>query len=142
MGTHPIFESDFDCLTEMANRSQAVFLNQMLRLRSRIQNRLPHELMEQAGPIETHMAKQPRLYDERFTTHMNHPFNQQSREMLKEIREMGLYIDEHRDFNEMMYQIREETDRGKPYKLYSKKKWKNEDITWSKDPNWKKMTNK
>ena len=58
--------------------------------------------------------------------------------MLKEIREMGLYIDEHRDFNEMMHQIREETDRPRPYKVYSKKKWKNEDITWSKDPNWTK----
>ena len=60
----------------MANRSQAQFINQMLRLRSRIQNRLPHELLEQAGQIETHMAKQPKLYDERFTNHINSPFNQ------------------------------------------------------------------
>ena len=54
--------------------------------------------------------------------------------MLKEIREMGLYIDEHRDFKEEMVRMRE--GRGSKAKAPSKqssKKWKNEGITWNKD---------
>ena len=35
----------------MANRSQAEFVRQMLRLRAKHQNRLPHELIEQAGQV-------------------------------------------------------------------------------------------
>ena len=54
--------------------------------------------------------------------------------MLKEIREMGLYIDEHRDFKEEMVRLREGRGKmAKPAKKHSSKKWKNEGITWSKD---------
>ena len=53
--------------------------------------------------------------------------------MLSEIREMGLYIDEHRDFNELM--IADRIGRGKEPKpkTHSTKKWKYEDETWTKD---------
>merc|ERR1711951_29416 len=108
MGTHPIFESDFDCLTESKQENgqpfpgKTEFVRQMLRLRARHQNRLPHELIEQAGPVETHMAKQPKMYDERWCNISNTPLIQQTHVLMRELREMGLYIDEHRDFNEAM----------------------------------------
>merc|ERR1711887_418552 len=139
MGTHPIFESDFDCLTEfriMANRSQAEFVRHMLRLRAKIQRRTPHELYEQAGMVEYHMSKQPKVYDERFTDMVNNPLIQQNFEMLKEIREMGLYIDEHRDFKEEMIRMREgRGTKAKPPTHKNKRdiKWKGEGVTWSKD---------
>ena len=54
--------------------------------------------------------------------------------MLKEIREMGLYIDEHRDFKEEMVRMREgRGSKAKPPSQQSSKKWKNEGITWNKD---------
>ena len=55
---------------------KAEFVRQMLRLRARHQNRLPHELIEQAGPVETHMAKQPKMYDERWCNISNTPLIQ------------------------------------------------------------------
>ena len=61
---------------EMANRSQAEFMRQMLRLRARHQVRTPHELLEQAGPIEHHMSKQPKVYDERYCNISNSPLIQ------------------------------------------------------------------
>ena len=42
----------------------------------------------------------------------------QNFEMLREIREMGLYIDEHRDFREEMVRMRE--GRGKKAKASSR----------------------
>ena len=60
----------------MANRSQAEFVRQMLRLRAQIQRRTPHELYEQAGQVEYHMSRQPKLYDERYTDMANNPLIQ------------------------------------------------------------------
>ena len=57
----------------MANRSQAEFIRQMLRLRSQIQRRTPHELYEQAGMVEYHMSRQPKVYDERYVDMANNP---------------------------------------------------------------------
>ena len=57
----------------MANRSQAEFVRQMLRLRSQIQCRTPHELYEQAGMVEYHMSRQPKVYDERYVDMANNP---------------------------------------------------------------------
>ena len=57
----------------MANRSQAEFVRQMLRLRSQIQRRTPHELYEQAGMVEYHMSRQPKVYDERYVDMANNP---------------------------------------------------------------------
>ena len=57
----------------MANRSQAEFVRQMLRLRSQMQRRTPHELYEQAGMVEYHMSRQPKVYDERYVDMANNP---------------------------------------------------------------------
>ena len=57
----------------MANRSQAEFVRQMLRLRAQMQRRTPHELYEQAGMVEYHMSRQPKVYDERYTDMANNP---------------------------------------------------------------------
>merc|ERR1711953_264381 len=118
----------------IANRSQAEFVRQMLRLRSQIQRRTPHELYEQAGMVEYHMSRQPKGYDERYVDMANNPLITQNFQMLREIREMGLYIDEHRDFKEEMVRMREgRGSKAKPPSKHSSKKWKNEGTTWNKN---------
>lgn len=49
---------------------------------------------------------------------------------------MGLYIDEHRDFNEGMQANREALGKvAKPVR-HKKKPALNEGITWSREDNW------
>ena len=55
---------------------------------------------------------------------------------MRELREMGLYIDEHRDFNEAMVEEREKRAKFKPHKRYNKNKLLGEDVTWSRDDQW------
>ena len=60
----------------MANRSQALYLRQLYRVRQKAQRRLPNELLETAGRIETHLAAQPKFTDEAFCNHLNTPYIQ------------------------------------------------------------------
>ena len=55
---------------------------------------------------------------------------------MRELREMGLFIDEHRDFNEGMQASREALGKvAKPVR-HRKKPALNEGITWSREDNW------
>ena len=60
----------------MANRSQALALRQMYRTRQRLQRRVINEQIDAAGKIESFMAKQPKVYDERYCNHQNTPLFQ------------------------------------------------------------------
>ena len=73
----------------MANRSQALYLRQLYRVRQKAQRRLPNELLETAGRIETHLAAQPKFTDETFCNHLNTPYIQVD---IKNTRVLGLFF--------------------------------------------------
>ena len=55
---------------------------------------------------------------------------------MRELREMGLYIDQHRDFNEAMQLEREKRGKPRPFRKFNDKKLRGEDETWSRDEKW------
>lgn len=73
----------------MANRSQALYLRQLYRVRQKAQRRLPNELLETAGRIETHLAAQPKFTDETFCNHLNTPYIQV---VIYNIRAMRIFL--------------------------------------------------
>ena len=74
--SYDIFLFFKDRFLRMANRSQALMLRQFYRTRQRLQRRVPNELIDAAGMIETQLAKQPKYQDERFCNHQNTPLLQ------------------------------------------------------------------
>ena len=56
--------------------------------------------------------------------------------LMRELREMGLYIDQHRDFNEAMQLEREKRGKPKPSRKFNTQKLRGEDVTWSRDEKW------
>lgn len=119
----------------MANRSQALYLRQLYRVRQKAQRRLPNELLETAGRIETHLAAQPKFTDETFCNHLNTPYIQQFHLLLREVREQGLIVDEHRDFQEEIEQQRQAKGKGNQFVSSSdpkRTKWPGEGTHWQR----------
>ena len=56
--------------------------------------------------------------------------------LLRELREMGLYIDQHRDFNEGMEANREALGKMAKPARFMKKPALYEGVTWSREDNW------
>merc|ERR1712227_639233 len=124
MGTHPIFESDFDCLTEMENdisksnrKEQAGHVNS--------------ELFQYYRDIDTHIAEpKPGLAEEK-SSYLNeearYAYNPESYK--GRLSNMASYIPENRD-----YLIRDE-EREKILRSRSHFNFKNQDAEQSRKGN-------